>query len=82
MRPFNVAIFVSSVAAAAYAQTLECVCSGGTTSASTPMLLIDDPQPDAINMSNGFSYNGQVLGTPYVAAGAPGSGNVYQAEQS
>lgn len=45
-------------------------------------LSIDDPSPDAVNNSNGFSYNGQVLGTPYVAAGAPGSGNVYLAEQS
>jgi len=48
---------------------------------SEALLLIDDPMPDAVNTSNGFSYNGQVLGTPYVAAGSPGSGNVYQAEQ-
>jgi hypothetical protein len=49
---------------------------------SEALLLIDYPQPDNVNTSNGFSYNGQVLGTPYVAAGSPGSGNVYQAEQS
>jgi hypothetical protein len=49
---------------------------------SEALLLIDDPTPDAVNTSNGFSYNGQVLGTPYVAAGAHGSGNVYLAEQS
>jgi hypothetical protein len=49
---------------------------------SEALLLIDDPSPDAVNTSNGFSYNGQVLGTPYVAAGATGSGNVYLAGQS
>jgi hypothetical protein len=49
---------------------------------SEALLLIDYPQPGVVNISNGFSYNGQVLGTPGVAAGAPGSGNVYQAEQS
>jgi len=49
---------------------------------SEALLLIDEPQPDAVNDSNGFSYSGQVLGTPFAAAGAPGSGNVYQAEQS
>jgi hypothetical protein len=71
-------------------------CSGGTTSASTPidvtltlntnltsrifastpvkseaLLLIDDPDPYTVNMSNGYSYNGQVLGKPHIAAGAP-----------
>jgi hypothetical protein len=49
---------------------------------SEALLLIDEPQPDAVNTSNGFSYNGQVPGTPYAAAGSPHSGNVYQAEQS
>jgi hypothetical protein len=49
---------------------------------SEALLMIDDPSPVAVNLSNGFSYNGQVLGTPYVAAGSPGSGNVYLAEQS
>ncbi len=42
------------------------------------LLLIDDPLPGVANTSNGFPYFGQVLGTPGVAAGAPGSGNVYQ----
>jgi hypothetical protein len=46
-------------------------------SASEALLLIDEPQPDQVNMSNGFPYNGQVLGTPGIAAGASGSGNVY-----
>jgi hypothetical protein len=43
------------------------------------LLLIDDPLPGVANTSNTFPYFGQVLGTPGVAAGAPGSGNVYQA---
>src|SRR5260370_5823184 len=43
------------------------------------LLLIDDPLPGVANTSNGFPYFGQVLGTPGVPAGAPGSGNVYQA---
>jgi hypothetical protein len=42
---------------------------------SEALLLIDEPQPGGINMSNGFPYNGQVLGTPGIAAGASGSGN-------
>src|ERR1700680_4184230 len=42
------------------------------------LLLIDDPQPGLPNVSNGFPYLGQVLGTPGVLAGSPGSGNVYQ----
>jgi hypothetical protein len=49
---------------------------------SEALLLIDEPQPDAVNMSNGFPYNGQVLGTPGIAAGASGSGNVYLGRQS
>jgi hypothetical protein len=49
---------------------------------SEALLLIDDPDPDQINVTNGFQYNGQVLGTPGVAAGAPGSGNVYMGVQS
>ena len=49
---------------------------------SEALLLIDEPQPDAVNMGNGFPYNGQVLGTPGIAAGASGSGNVYLGRQS
>jgi hypothetical protein len=55
---------------------------GADSAKSEALLLIDDPSPDAVNLSNGFSYNGEVLGTPYVAAGAPGSGNVYLADQT
>lgn len=51
-------------------------------SASEALLLIDEPQPDEVNMSNGFPYNGQVLGTPGIAAGASGSGNVYLGRQA
>ncbi len=47
---------------------------------SEALLLIDDPSPDAVDMSNGFPYNGQVLGKPGVAAGVTGSGNVYLGE--
>jgi hypothetical protein len=49
---------------------------------SEGLLLIDEPNPSQINMTNGFQYNGQILGTPGVAAGAPGSGNVYMGVQS
>jgi len=42
------------------------------------LLLIDEPQPGVANLSNGFPYFGQVLGTPGILAGNPGSGNVYQ----
>jgi len=49
---------------------------------SEALLLIDEPFPDQTNMTNGFQYNGQVLGTPGVAAGSPGSGNVYRGVQS
>jgi hypothetical protein len=49
---------------------------------SEALLLIDDPSPGQLDMSNGFQYNGQVLGIPGVAAGAAGSGNVYRATQS
>ncbi|HYL79067.1 MAG TPA: hypothetical protein VEU96_33055 [Bryobacteraceae bacterium] len=42
------------------------------------LLLIDEPQPGIPNTSNTFPYFGQVPGTLGVAAGAPGSGNVYQ----
>jgi len=52
------------------------------TSTSEALLLIDEPQPDGVNMSNGYPYNGQVLGTPGVAAGAIGSGNVYLGQQA
>jgi hypothetical protein len=51
-------------------------------STSEATLLIDEPQPDSVNTSNGFSYNGQVLGTPGIAAGAAGSGNVYLGKQA
>lgn len=44
------------------------------------LLLIDEPQPGVANISNGFPYFGQVLGTSGISAGAPGSGNVYQAK--
>lgn len=44
------------------------------------LLLIDEPQPGVPNTSNTFPYFGQVHGTLGVAAGAPGSGNVYQAK--
>jgi hypothetical protein len=44
-------------------------------------LLIDDPKPGVANTSNTFPYFGQVLGTPGILAGAPGSGNVYQGVQ-
>ena len=50
-------------------------------SASEALLLFDEPQPDQVNMSNGFPYNGQVLGTPGIAAGASGSGNIYPGRQ-
>jgi hypothetical protein len=54
-----------------------------TASASSEaLLLIDEPQPDAVNMSNGFPYNGQVLGKPGIGAGASGSGNVYLGRQA
>ncbi|MDP8983100.1 MAG: hypothetical protein M3O35_21190 [Acidobacteriota bacterium] len=43
------------------------------------LLLIDEPKPGVPNVSNGFPYFGQVLGTPGIPAGASGSGNVYQA---
>jgi len=46
------------------------------------LLLIDDPLPGVANISNGFPYFGQVLGTLGVPAGSPGSGNVYQATQA
>jgi len=36
------------------------------TGASEALLLIDEPQPDSVNASNGFPYDGQVLGTPGV----------------
>ena len=49
------------------------------TKASEGLLLIDEPQPGVANISNGFPYFGQVLGTPGVPAGTAGSGNVYQA---
>jgi hypothetical protein len=49
---------------------------------SEALLLIDFPDPNVVDTANGFSYDGQVLGTPFAAAGSPGSGNVYQAEQS
>lgn len=42
------------------------------------LLLIDEPQPEVANISNGAAYSGQVKGTPGVAPGSPGSGNVYQ----
>jgi hypothetical protein len=44
------------------------------------LLLIDEPHPGVANISNGFVYVGQVLGTPGIPAGAPNSGNVYQAK--
>jgi len=50
------------------------------TPTSEALVLIDEPKPGVVNSSNGFSYNGQVLGTPGIAAGMPGSGNVYQAD--
>lgn len=53
-----------------------------TTMADEALLLIDDPKPGVANTSNGFPYFGQVLGTPGVLAGAPGSGNVYQGMQA
>lgn len=53
-----------------------------TTLADEALLLIDDPKPGVSNTSNGFTYIGQVLGTPGVLAGAPGSGNVYQGAQA
>jgi len=49
------------------------------------LLLIDDPLPGTMNVSNQVHYFGQVKGTPGVAPGppggpgAPGSGNVYTA---
>jgi hypothetical protein len=46
---------------------------------SEGLLLIDEPKPGVPNTSNGFPYFGQVPGTLGVPAGAPGSGNVYQA---
>jgi hypothetical protein len=52
------------------------------TMAMEPFLLIDDPEPGVANTSNGFPYFGQVLGTPGVLAGDPGSGNVYQGMQA
>jgi hypothetical protein len=52
-----------------------------TTLADEALLLIDDPKPGVANTSNGFAYFGQVLGTPGVLAGQPGSGNVYQGIQ-
>jgi hypothetical protein len=48
------------------------------TSETEALLLIDEPKPGIPNTSNGFPYFGQVLGTPGVHAGNPGSGNVYQ----
>lgn len=48
-----------------------------TTKASEAVLLIDDPTPGQVDTSNGFEYNGQVLGKPGIAAGQAGSGNVY-----
>ncbi|MCW5981672.1 MAG: hypothetical protein KIT09_26545 [Bryobacteraceae bacterium] len=47
------------------------------------LLLIDDPQPGVLNLSNGVTYEGQVKGTPGATPGpaggpgAEGSGNVY-----
>ncbi|MFB3830189.1 MAG: hypothetical protein ACE15B_25705 [Bryobacteraceae bacterium] len=63
---------------------LNTLAASNLTNASTgeteALLLIDEPQPSpAVNTSNGFPYTGQVKGTPGVPAGAPGSGNVYQA---
>jgi hypothetical protein len=52
-----------------------------TTLANEALLLIDEPLPGVPNISNGFSYFGQVLGTPGILAGSPGSGNVYQGMQ-
>jgi hypothetical protein len=47
------------------------------------LLLIDEPKPSpAVNATNGFSYTGQVKGTPGVSAPAPGSGNVYTGSQT
>ena len=47
------------------------------TAESEALLLIDEPQPGVVDTSNGFEYNGQVLGKPGIAAGQPGSGNAY-----
>jgi hypothetical protein len=63
---------------------LNTLAASNLTNASTgeteALLLIDDPLPSpVVNTSNGFPYTGQVKGTPGVPAGAPGSGNVYQA---
>jgi hypothetical protein len=55
---------------------------GAASAVSEALLLIDEPLPDQVNMSNGFPYNGQVLGKPGIAAGLDGSGNAYLAEQS
>jgi hypothetical protein len=52
------------------------------TMASEVLLLIDDPLPGVANVSNGVNYFGQVLGTPGILAGSPGSGNVYQGTQN
>jgi hypothetical protein len=52
------------------------------TMASEALLLIDEPQPGVSNTTNGFPYTGQILGTPGAAAGAFGSGNVYQGQQT
>lgn len=41
------------------------------------LLVIDDPRPGVTNVSNGATFLGQVRGSPRVAPGAPGSGNVY-----
>ena len=49
---------------------------------SEALLLIDEPSPGVANISNGCPYFGQVLGASGVAACAPGSGNVYQAQQT
>lgn len=48
---------------------------------SEALLLIDEPLPDSVNMSNGFPYNGQVLGKSGIPAGTSGSGNVYLGRQ-
>jgi len=55
---------------------------GAASVVSEALLLIDEPLPDQVNMSNGFPYKGQVLGKPGIAAGSDGSGNAYLAEQS
>ncbi len=52
-----------------------------TTFTDEGLLLIDEPKPGVVNISNTFPYFGQVLGTPGILAGSPGSGNVYQGAQ-